>query len=175
MMDSISTPFNELLDALVQNIKLDPYFNEFLSWSVTQNIPVVVLTGGMTPVVRTLLRHLVGPEVDKIEIVSNDVRVKPGKSSINEHDGWDVVFHDTSEHGHDKSLTIRPYAALPESQRPVLFYAGDGVSDLSAAKETDLLFAKRGRDLVTYCVRQEIPFTVFDDWSEIKKAVMDIV
>lgn len=26
-----------------------------------------------------------------------------------------------------------------------MFYAGDGVSDLSAAKETDLLFAKAGR------------------------------
>ena len=25
-----------------------------------------------------------------------------------------------------------------------MFYAGDGVSDLSAAKETDLLFAKKG-------------------------------
>lgn len=25
-----------------------------------------------------------------------------------------------------------------------MFYAGDGVSDLSAAKETDLLFAKAG-------------------------------
>jgi 2-hydroxy-3-keto-5-methylthiopentenyl-1-phosphate phosphatase len=46
--------------------------------------------------------------------------------------------------GHDKSLTLRPYAELPEEIRPTMFYAGDGVSDLSAAKETDLLFAKKG-------------------------------
>lgn len=50
--------------------------------------------------------------------------------------------------GHDKSLTIRPYAEYykehPE-ERPTMFYAGDGVSDLSAARETDLLFAKKGR------------------------------
>ena len=46
--------------------------------------------------------------------------------------------------GHDKSLTIRPYGNLPADQRPTLFYAGDGVSDLSAARETDLLFAKKG-------------------------------
>lgn len=52
--------------------------------------------------------------------------------------------------GHDKSLEIRPYANLPEGQRPVLFYAGDGVSDLSAAKETDLLFAKAGRGMLTH-------------------------
>lgn len=53
-----------------------------------------------------------------------------------------------SHFGHDKSLAIRPYAAhiakLPEIERPTLFYAGDGVSDLSAARETDLLFAKKG-------------------------------
>lgn len=49
-----------------------------------------------------------------------------------------------SHFGHDKSLEIKPYAALPASERPVLLYAGDGVSDLSAASETDLLFAKKG-------------------------------
>lgn len=45
-----------------------------------------------------------------------------------------------SIHGHDKSLELRKYSSLPS--RPIMFYAGDGVSDLSAAKETDLLFAK---------------------------------
>jgi 2-hydroxy-3-keto-5-methylthiopentenyl-1-phosphate phosphatase len=48
-----------------------------------------------------------------------------------------------SIHGHDKSIEIRKYSSLPN--RPTLFYAGDGVSDLSAAKETDLLFAKAGK------------------------------
>jgi 2-hydroxy-3-keto-5-methylthiopentenyl-1-phosphate phosphatase len=51
---------------------------------------------------------------------------------------------DNSHFGHDKSIEIRQYAKLPDSQRPIMFYAGDGVSDLSAAKETDLLFAKKG-------------------------------
>jgi 2-hydroxy-3-keto-5-methylthiopentenyl-1-phosphate phosphatase len=49
-----------------------------------------------------------------------------------------------SHFGHDKSIEIRQYAKLPDTQRPTMFYAGDGVSDLSAAKETDLLFAKKG-------------------------------
>jgi len=50
-----------------------------------------------------------------------------------------------SHFGHDKSIEIRKYSSLPDSYRPTMFYAGDGVSDLSAAKETDLLFAKKGR------------------------------
>jgi 2-hydroxy-3-keto-5-methylthiopentenyl-1-phosphate phosphatase len=80
-----------------------------------------------------------------------------------------------SHFGHDKSLEIRQYANLPDGQRPTMFYAGDGVSDLSAAKETDLLFAKKGMDLVSYCVREKVPFTIFEDWSSILSTVKDIV
>ena len=55
-----------------------------------------------------------------------------------------------------------------------MFYAGDGVSDLSAARETDLLFAKKGRDLVTYCEREGVPFTVFEDWRDILGKMREI-
>jgi hypothetical protein len=80
-------------------------------------------------------------------------------------------YHDDSGFGHDKSLTLRSYthaiAALPASSQPAMLYAGDGVSDLSAARESDLLFAKEGQDLVTYCEREGIPFTTFADWNRI--------
>ncbi|CRK40314.1 hypothetical protein BN1708_020694, partial [Verticillium longisporum] len=58
-------------------------------------------------------------------------------------------------------MEIRKYSAHPD--RPIMLYAGDGVSDLSAARETDLLFAKAGKDLVTYCERENVPFVTFQD------------
>jgi hypothetical protein len=64
--------------------------------------------------------------------------------------------------GHDKSRAIKPYAALPADGRPILVYCGDGVSDISAARETDLLFAKKGRDLVLHCLKENVPFYPFD-------------
>lgn len=132
------------------------------------------IRAGMTPVIRALLVHLVGEkEMEDIQIVSNEVGAKPGKD-INEENGWEIVFHDDSGFGHDKSLEIRPYAQLPAEKRPTLFYAGDGVSDLSAAKETDLLFAKQGRDLVEYCVKEDVPFTEFNDWNDILEQVKEI-
>ncbi len=77
-------------------------------------------------------------------------------------------------------MTIRPYrehfVKNPNEPKPILFYAGDGVSDLSAARETDLLFAKKGHDLIVYCEREGIPFTVFEDWRSIldtTKAIFD--
>ena len=175
MMESVTSPYNECIEFLVENIKLDPYFKEFLDYAMATNIPVVVLSSGMVPIIEALLKHLVGEKgAEYIQIVANDVQAKPGKS-MNDADGWDLVFHDDSGFGHDKSLTIRPYAQLPSNKRPTMFYAGDGVSDLSAAKETDLLFAKKGNDLVTFCVRQEIPFTEFEDWKSITATVQEIV
>lgn len=173
-MDSVKAPYNECIDILVKNIEFDPYFNDFFKWAQANNIPVVVLSSGMKPIIKALLASAVGPDSEKIEVVCNEVKARPGRK-IDEEGGWEIVFHDDSGFGHDKSLTIRPYAQLPAEQRPTLFYAGDGVSDLSAAKETDLLFAKEGRDLVEYCVRDDIPFTVFGDWRHIQEKVQQIV
>ncbi|ORY62892.1 HAD-like domain-containing protein [Pseudomassariella vexata] len=173
MLDSVQTPFAECIKILLANIKLDPKFKEFHNWCAANNVPIVVLSGGMTPVIKALLAHLVGEkEVEAMQIVSNDVQARPGKS-INEEGGWTIKYHDDSSFGHDKSLEIKPYAALAE--RPIMFYAGDGVSDLSAAKETDLLFAKAGRDLVQWCERQNVPFTVFNDFSDIYKVVQSVI
>jgi len=145
MMDSISTPFDKCIETLLQNITIDQGFKEFFVWARENNVPIVVLSGGMEPIIRALLAHFLGKEeAETLQIVSNNAVPRPGKS-INDEGGWKIVFHDDSGFGHDKSIEIRPYAALPEGERPVLFYAGDGVSDLSAAKETDLLFAKAGR------------------------------
>lgn len=99
---------------------------------------------------------------------------------LNVRGGWTIRYHDESGFGHDKSLTIRPYAeaiakmAEAGEQGPTLLYAGDGVSDLSAARETDLLFAKKGHDLVTYCEREGVPFTLFEDWSDILAKTREI-
>lgn len=164
MMDSVKTPYNKCIETLLENIQLDVGFKEFYTWARANNVPVVVLSSGMEPIIRALLKHLVGPDADDMSIVSNDVASRDGKD-INEEGGWQIVFHDEryvapnrtrgialgvwangwlySHFGHDKSLEIRPYAALSDSERPTMFYAGDGVSDLSAAKETDLLFAKK--------------------------------
>ncbi|KAG8424461.1 hypothetical protein J3458_001250 [Metarhizium acridum] len=170
MLDSVTTPYNECIDILLKNITLDPGFKEFYDWSRENNVPIVILSGGMTPIIRALLDKLLGPGWD-IQIVSNDVRPREGKT-INDKGGWRIEFHDDSIHGHDKSIEIRKYSSLPN--RPIMFYAGDGVSDLSAAKETDLLFAKAGKDLVTWCENEKVPFVTFKDWTSITQTVKDI-
>ena len=136
-------------------------------------MPVIVLSSGMTEIISTLLQHLIGPEGKDIPIVCNEKVDDPSMPG-----GWTIQFHDDSGFGHDKSLTIRPYREhfdqRPNETRPTMLYAGDGVSDLSAARETDLLFAKEGHDLIVYCEREGVPFNIFRDWSSILKTTKEI-
>ncbi|EEY17366.1 conserved hypothetical protein [Verticillium alfalfae VaMs.102] len=146
MMDSIKLPFDQCIATLRANIKLDPGFRDFFHWCRANNVPIVILSGGMRPVIRSLLEMWLGDEASYIQIVSNDVAPRGGQS-----------------------MEIRKYSANPD--RPIMLYAGDGVSDLSAARETDLLFAKAGKDLVTYCERESVPFVTFQDFTSIHKTV----
>ena len=175
MMDSVTKPYKECIQYLVDNIRLDPGFKAFFEWSLENNIPVVVLSSGMEPIIRALLEKLVGPSASKMQVLGNYVGAREGKS-INDEGGWQILFrHPDSGFGHDKSIELRKYSSLPEGIRPTMFYAGDGVSDLSAARETDLLFAKKGHDLISYCAREDVPFTVFADWSDILAKCKSIV
>jgi len=182
MINSWKLSLPELISILESYITLDPYFKDFVIWAKAHNIPIIVLSSGMVPVIAALLKKLLGDDLMKdIEIIANSTQlVSPGYSLDKPAtQGWNIKFHDDSSFGHDKSLTIRPYATAiaemaDENTKPTLLYAGDGISDLSAARETDLLFAKEGRDLVTYCDREGIPFTTFKDWNTILEETKDI-
>ena len=155
MIDSIKAPYSECIRLLLENIELDPHFKDFYKWAKANGIPVIVLSSGMTVIIRPLLEKLVGSEANDIDIICNEMVDRPGMTR-DQPGGWNIEFHDDSGFGHDKSLTIRPYAEHfekhPSEPRPTMLYAGDGVSDLSAARETDLLFAKKGRGIPFHAV-----------------------
>ncbi|OBA20061.1 hypothetical protein METBIDRAFT_79365 [Metschnikowia bicuspidata var. bicuspidata NRRL YB-4993] len=174
MLSSIPTPFPECIEYLLNNIQLDPGFKDFYTWCESKGIPVIVVSSGMTPIIHALLQSLVGEEaVKNIQIISNDVDIDPATGK------WKIVYRDPDTgFGHDKSRSIREYLkanGYTAENMPPLFYCGDGVSDLSAAKETNLLFAKHGKDLITYCRRENIPYTEFNDFADIFSKIRSIV
>jgi 2-hydroxy-3-keto-5-methylthiopentenyl-1-phosphate phosphatase len=139
----------------------------------------------MEPIIRSILNNLLGEEAaTKIDIIANGVNIKP--------DGhFDIVYrHPESPFGHDvralkslvdsscarrqKSKALRPYTDLPADRRPTVFFAGDGVSDASAAGESDILFVKvrpdKGNDLMKHCKREAIPFVPFHDFSDVVRS-----
>jgi 2-hydroxy-3-keto-5-methylthiopentenyl-1-phosphate phosphatase len=47
----------------------------------------------MEPIIRAILKNLVGPDHDKLDIISNEAVARPGKS-LEEKGGWTIKFHD---------------------------------------------------------------------------------
>lgn len=167
MLDSVASKktFEECKALVADRIEFDPGFKPFYEWCQSHDIPVVILSSGMEPLIRALLTSLVGAAASSaIPIVANDVKHKPDGT-------WEIVYRDSryaytclvmsmrrevnggilcSHFGHDKSLAIKPFREAREKLpagdggQPIYVYCGDGLSDLSAARETDLLFAKQG-------------------------------
>lgn len=93
MMDSVTKPFPECVDYLVQNIELDPHFKEYFHWAQEKEIPTVILSGGMRPIILAILKKLVGDDAEKMDIICNEVEARPGMS-IDQQGGWQIRYHD---------------------------------------------------------------------------------
>ena len=96
-----------------------------------------------------------------IEIVANNAHIT--------EDGpeWKPVWRHDTEIGHDKALSIteaREDAKLKSEDGtiPLIIFIGDGVSDLPAARQADVLFARRGLRLEEDCVENKIRYIGID-------------
>lgn len=164
--------FEMCKEELRKNIKLDGGFKEFDAWCRANDIPVVIVSSGMAPIIRSMLANHVGEDTaSSIDIIANDVEIAP--------DGrWAIKFrHPSSGYGHDKSRAILPYKELESP--PLLFFFGDGVSDMSAARHADVLFVKLKddgeNDLAVYCAREGIPHILFRDFAQALPVVQAVV
>lgn len=69
---------------------LDPGFKEFHSYAKEHDIPIIVVSSGMVPIIRSIFSNLIGEEeANKIDVVANDVKFtdpeKEGKT-------WELVY-----------------------------------------------------------------------------------
>ncbi|KAJ1330236.1 hypothetical protein BSLG_009655 [Batrachochytrium salamandrivorans] len=130
--------------------------------------PMLFPLRGIQALVEHFLDHyikLAAGNKDMLRIVANDILI--------EKSGWKIIYLDDSDYGHDKGNELRAAKAryVGNPSRPLILYAGDGVSDLSAAHEADIVFAKRGKDLEKWCLKEGLPHTAWDDFSTISEVL----
>lgn len=99
-----------------------------------------------------------------------------------DEEGWKPVWRHDTELGHDKALSVQEARreAIEELRGedgtvPLIVFIGDGVSDLPAAREADVLFARRGLRLEEYCIENNIKYIPFDTFADIEKEVKNIM
>jgi 2,3-diketo-5-methylthio-1-phosphopentane phosphatase len=128
---------------LLKPVKLDPAFKRVYAYLDSEQIPFTILSCGLDNVIRDYLARTLGEkEAAQVKILANYCKV--------EDRNWIVTYRDDSPHSHDKAVAIKEARAefkneSSSQKEQVIIFCGDGISDLSAAREADVLFARRGR------------------------------
>ncbi|PSS20637.1 hypothetical protein M430DRAFT_139321 [Amorphotheca resinae ATCC 22711] len=175
MWGSLNIPFEDGFEVMEQTLEIDPDFQHFHKFCVDNNIPFNVISAGLKPILRRVLDTFLGEEQAKhIEIVANDAQIKEDGSE------WKPIWRHDTELGHDKALSIaeareEAELACEDGTIPLIVFIGDGVSDLPAAREADVLFARKGLRLEEYCIENKIPYIGFDTFADIEKEVKKIM
>ncbi|KAI9283382.1 HAD-like domain-containing protein [Sporodiniella umbellata] len=159
MWDNVHVSWDEAWAEHLDNCRIDPGFPSFYNYCRENSFPVTVISSGLYPVLEKIMFNFLGEQSKDIKIISNDGEIVDRT--------WRIIWRDDSIYGNDKSKSLlEARATAPESA--VFIFCGDGVSDISAARHADVLFARKGRDLETYCERENIPFIPFDTFAEVE-------
>ncbi|KAF9578595.1 hypothetical protein BGW38_005536 [Lunasporangiospora selenospora] len=172
---------------LLKEVPIDTGFLEFYSYAKSNDIPFSIVSCGLDIIIREYLSWYLGQdEAEKLTVLANHGQVIDRQ--------WKVTYYDNSPHSHDKSTCIKESkeafkrhlvqdqiekiheheTELQRREQHVIVFCGDGISDLSAAREADVLFARRGRDLEKYCRTHKIPFLPFDTFDQVRELIQGL-
>jgi 2,3-diketo-5-methylthio-1-phosphopentane phosphatase len=174
MWGSLDVPFDDGFEVMKDALDIDCDFQAFHRFCINNDIPFNVISAGLKPVLRRVLDHFLGEEESHhIDIVANDATISSDGSQ------WKPIWlHDTPL-GHDKAKSINDFKSTARLETddgtiPLIVFIGDGVSDLPAAREADVLFARRGLRLEEYCVENNLSYIPFDTFADIQREVIKI-
>lgn len=174
MWGSLNVPFDDGFEVMEKSLEIDPDFQTFHKWCLANNVPFNVISAGLKPILRKVLDTFLGEEASShIEIVANEAEINEDGTA------WKPIWRHDTELGHDKAISMteaRQEAELTceDGTVPLIVFIGDGVSDLPAAREADVLFARRGLRLEEYCVENKIKYIPFDTFADIQKKLEEI-
>lgn len=161
-IDSLRIDWDTAMQALYDNIDIDPGFPNYLKWIQSKEIPFMVLSGGFEEISGALLRK---HNLNGFEIRANTIEIQ--------NDRWKVV---PSQRPRIKGLcnNCKTFPLMEMKKAGVkTIYIGDGNTDRCAAENADIVFAKK--DLADYLEQKRIPFYNYSDFNDILRIVKAMV
>ncbi len=149
----------EALTALGPITSFRPHFRELVDYCATHDIRFIVVSGGLDFVIHHFLQTA-GLE--------QRVRVYAAASRVTQT-GIDLTFPDrVDETARDfKEDLVKQHIR----QGFQIFYVGDGLSDLNAARRAHVSFVIKGSKLAELCQREQLPHREITDFHEVITAL----
>ena len=75
---------------MLLDVTLDPGFKTFHAFAKEKGIPIIVVSSGMTPIIRAIFSNLIGEEeANNIDVISNEVNFTDKEKK---GDTWEIVY-----------------------------------------------------------------------------------
>ncbi|MFC3070644.1 MtnX-like HAD-IB family phosphatase [Phenylobacterium soli] len=143
------------LDAVLDEIELDPGFCAFAAWCADHDLPLTIISDGVDHFIRRILgRHGLGD----LPIVSNELAGEAGARRLEQP-------HRREGCAAGSGVCKCEAAALRAAPSDTLVYVGDGRSDFCVSQRADLLFAKD--KLADYAAGRGQPHHVYETFHDI--------
>ena len=152
---NLMTAGREDILKLASDIKIDPFFNEFLLLCQARQEKVVILSDGYD----LIIEHILNKAGIKLPFYSNKLVIENKKFSI-------ACTYHNKECGRCGTCKTNLLNQLKEKDSQVIFI-GDGYSDTCVAKEADVVLAKE--PLFSYCQKHNVKVLPIANFSDILK------
>ncbi|MSP42899.1 MAG: phosphoserine phosphatase [Alphaproteobacteria bacterium] len=145
------------LDAVLDNMEIDPVFPAFARFCEAIGAPLTVISDGVDYFIRRILqRH----HLDHLPIIANTLTVAGERSYV--LGGLYTSIACAARAGVCKCRPVNLHNG-------VRIFVGDGRSDFCVAGAADLLFAKNS--LAAHCVQRFIPFIPYQNFADVQSVL----
>ena len=140
---------------------LRPWFPELHQFCNSHGIPLAVVSQGLDFYISALLER---DGFGDVPIYAVDTTFQDGRISYH----YNHTYPGRESLGNSKAYVVEQF----QERGYYVVYAGDGVSDLEASRQADLVFAHR--TLARYCDEEGIAYTPFEDYKSVLLTVRDL-
>ena len=153
-------------EAFVDGQELDPFFADFVEYCNGRGIETEIVSDGLDFYVdRTIKNH----KLDLLVQAHANHLVFVGENRIR-------IEFPFFELGCGRCANCKGFHVREaKKQHDTVVYVGDGMSDRCGAREADVVFAKRGRDLLKFCRANAIEHHEFDTFQDVRRQLAHIL
>ena len=144
-----------------EHATLRPWFPELRQFCDSRGIPLAVVSQGLDFYISALLER---DGFGDVPIYAVDTTFLDGHISYH----YNHACPGREDQGNSKAYVVRQF----QERGYYVVFAGDGVSDLEASRQADLVFAHR--TLARFCDGEGIPYTPFQDYKSVLLTVRDL-
>ena len=139
---------------------LRPFFGELWGFCQANDIPMAVVSQGLDFYIEALLER---DGFKKVPVYAVNTEFRRGEISYH----YNHAYPGKESQGNSKGFVVKSF----QERGCHVFFAGDGQSDLEAARLADVTFAHR--TLAKFCDDESIPYQPFEDFRGMLLAVRE--